>query len=242
MYINWYRLAKIQQEAGIKEFIPAALLMALIAVMGGSGIMNAVEKYKVNQQDIENALQNPELMNELQQQYQQEPIEPQVPEITAPNNIDQIRQEIDLTDSKEWTGIVVHHSDSPAWTTVDNIDSWHREQGYDRGIGYNFVIYPDGSVHKGRDLSISGAHALSGKPYSRNSSHIGICLIGEQEFTATQLNSLGRLIHELAGQFNIQSVERHHEECPGKGVNVEVLNENIQEMNKQKQNNFPQNI
>jgi len=65
MHNNWYKAAKIEQEAGLKEMIPAALLMALIAVMSGSGIMNAVRKYNVSHKEIESALQNRAIIDEI---------------------------------------------------------------------------------------------------------------------------------------------------------------------------------
>ena len=36
--------------------------------------------------------------------------------------------------------------------TVADIDRWHRERGFDE-IGYHYVIYRDGSVHKGRAIN-----------------------------------------------------------------------------------------
>jgi len=116
-----------------------------------------------------------------------------------------------------WSGIVVHHSDSPAWTHASHIDRWHRERGW-QCIGYNFVICTDGTIEYGRDLDRPGAHARG-----RNATHIGICLIGYDDFTDEQLASLRRLIISLAADHPIRIIERHHEQCPGAGVDVEGL-------------------
>lgn len=78
MYINWYKVAQTQKEAGLKEVIPSALLMALLAVMGGSTIWSAAQRFKVEPDEIENALSNDQIVNELQQDPQSDvDIEPQ---------------------------------------------------------------------------------------------------------------------------------------------------------------------
>lgn len=110
------------------------------------------------------------------------------------------------------TRAVIHHTESPAWTTVADIDRWHKERGWD-GIGYHFVIYADGSVHAGRDLHKRGAHARG-----RND-RVGIALVGYDKFTAVQIVSLKKLLNNLG----VRSIERHHERCPGPGVNLEGL-------------------
>ncbi len=71
MYVNWYKLAQIEKEAGIKEYIPMALLSALISIMGNSAwrgymdkqdIDKAAQEFGVNQSDIENALKNKQVV------------------------------------------------------------------------------------------------------------------------------------------------------------------------------------
>lgn len=112
-----------------------------------------------------------------------------------------------------WRGIVVHHSESPCWTTVADIDRWHRERGFDE-IGYNFVITCDGVIHPGRALTKVGAHAKG-----RNADHIGICLIGTDNFTPSQHAALHTLLEQLTAQYTIRTIERHHDRCPGRGIN-----------------------
>jgi N-acetyl-anhydromuramyl-L-alanine amidase AmpD len=94
--------------------------------------------------------------------------------------------------------IVVHCSDTPSerTVTVDDIRKWHvEERGWD-DIGYHYVIYQDGSVHKGRALDVPGAH-VSG----HNTHSIGICLIGgwkgSDDYSDLQLRSLSELISSL---------------------------------------------
>ena len=72
------------------------------------------------------------------------------------------------------TEIIVHCSATPEGQnfTVEDIDRWHKQKGW-QGIGYHYVIYLEGSVHKGRNEEIIGAHCLGHNAYS-----IGVCYIG----------------------------------------------------------------
>lgn len=117
----------------------------------------------------------------------------------------------------QWSGIVIHHSASDSTTTIDDIDRWHREFGWD-GCGYHYVIHWDGSIHEGRPIHKTGAHA-----YGRNSTHVGICLIGNDEFSPAQIESLKTLVVKLKKKFPIKNIERHHEECPGVGISSDTI-------------------
>ena len=123
--------------------------------------------------------------------------------------------------AKSWKGIVVHHSATKTGT-VESFRRHHVNVNGWQDIGYNFVIYRNGSIHKGRSLEINGAHARG-----RNATHIGICLVGEDVFTADQVVALYELCRDLAEDYQIQSIERHHKDCPGIGVKVELLEYNI---------------
>lgn len=57
--------------------------------------------------------------------------------------------------------------------TVEAIRACHvKERGFS-DIGYNFVIYADGSVHTGRSLDISGAHCVGHNAHSIGISYVG---------------------------------------------------------------------
>ncbi len=72
------------------------------------------------------------------------------------------------------THIILHCSATPEGRDVSaaDIDRWHRLRGF-AGIGYHYVIRLDGTVEKGRALSIAGAHCRG-----HNADSIGICYIG----------------------------------------------------------------
>lgn len=107
------------------------------------------------------------------------------------------------------TKAVIHHTESPCWTTVEDIDKWHKERGWD-GIGYHYVVYCDGTIHTGRSLERQGAHAKGRNHY------VGIALVGTDSFSSVQIDSLNRLLDILG----IKYVEPHHEECPGHGLEI----------------------
>jgi N-acetyl-anhydromuramyl-L-alanine amidase AmpD len=123
------------------------------------------------------------------------------------------------------TQIVIHCSatqEGQAVTTRD-IDRWHKARGFNE-IGYHFVVYLDGSVHKGRDISQIGAHVAG-----QNSNSIGICYIGgldkdgkpKDTRTGEQKKSLYQLVTELKSQFPKAHVSGHRDYSPdlnGDGV------------------------
>ncbi len=115
-------------------------------------------------------------------------------------------------ETRDWTGIVIHHSATERGS-VDSIRKYHIEvNGWD-DIGYHFIIAQSGEIFDGRPLSKIGAHALG-----RNSTHIGVCLIGQKSFTGIQKANLRGLCRVLAEQYDIKSIEPHHEQCPGEGL------------------------
>lgn len=99
--------------------------------------------------------------------------------------------------------------------TVDQIRSWHKNRGWD-DIGYHYVIYLDGSRHKGRPLSKVGAHVRG-----RNTETIGICYVGgvakdgktpKDTRTTAQKAALIELIMELMGQYpSIKTISGHNQ-------------------------------
>lgn len=113
------------------------------------------------------------------------------------------------------TKVVIHHTASHD-VSVEMIDKWHKERGWD-GIGYHFVIRKDGTIEKGRPVDVEGAHAIGRNHY------IGIALTGYDEFTEEQVNSLIQLLKELG----VTHIERHHKECPGEGLDVESIQEEV---------------
>ncbi len=117
----------------------------------------------------------------------------------------------------QWTGVVVHHSATPS----GDVEAFRRHHVGVRGwldVGYHFVILRDGTIQEGRPISMDGAHARG-----RNRTHIGVCLVGEADFTPAQVAALGSLLTRLCGTYRIGRVERHHDRCPGPGLDLDAI-------------------
>lgn len=120
--------------------------------------------------------------------------------------------------------IIIHCSATPEGRdyTVEDIDKWHRAKGW-AGIGYHYVIYRDGSIHKGRDEAKVGAHCLG-----HNLTSIGVCYIGglsakdgktaKDTRTKEQKTALTALLKELKTRYPTAKVYGHRDfatkDCP----------------------------
>lgn len=104
---------------------------------------------------------------------------------------------------------IVHCSDSN-FGDAQTIDRWHKEFGWS-GIGYHFVIKPDGTIELGRALQEPGAHCRG-----HNHDSIGTCLIGIDEFTEEQFTKLKELHNTLTFLFGDISIHGHREFDTGK--------------------------
>lgn len=74
--------------------------------------------------------------------------------------------------------IIVHCTATPEGRdlTVEQIRQDHIKNNHWSDIGYQYVVYLDGTVHLGRDVDISGAHAEG-----HNSHSIGVVYVGGVE-------------------------------------------------------------
>ena len=80
-----------------------------------------------------------------------------------------------------------------------DIDKWHKAKGW-KGIGYHYVIDLDGTIEKGRDESVVGAHCTGHNQHS-----IGIVYVGgldknqkpKDTRTEQQKESLWEILRQL---------------------------------------------
>lgn len=95
---------------------------------------------------------------------------------------------------------------------VDTIDGWHKNNGW-TCIGYHFVIYRDGSIHRGRPVWASGAHTTN-----HNGKAIGICYIGgckkdgltpDDTRTEAQKEAMYELVELLLENYHLQLKDVH---------------------------------
>lgn len=128
--------------------------------------------------------------------------------------------------------IILHCTATPEGRdyTVAQIRDWHVRNRRWNDIGYHFVVYRDGTVHRGRPVERAGAHTLG-----QNAHSIGICYVGgldartmkpKDTRTPAQKHALVKLVRQLRGQYGANiTVHGHNEfaakDCPSFRVNPE---------------------
>ena len=116
--------------------------------------------------------------------------------------------------------IIVHCSATKPTMDIgaDEIRHWHSDpkpkgNGW-LDIGYHYVIRRDGTLEKGRDIGIAGAHAAR-----YNLSSIGVCLVGGidesgapvDNFATIQFQELRKLLDFLVVTFPDAEVIGHRD-------------------------------
>ena len=135
-----------------------------------------------------------------------------------------LRSVIPLYPSAKWRYIVIHHSVSDTGDATF-LDVVHRRRGFDRGLGYHFVIDNgtntriDGQIEAAPRWikQLDGAHCNAD---GMNVCGIGICLVGDftrEVPTRKQMDSLVLLVNTLRKYYHIplNHVIRH-KDVPGK--------------------------
>jgi hypothetical protein len=126
---------------------------------------------------------------------------------------------------KRWTAIVIHHSGTREGNAA-MFDKWHREGRHWEGVGYDFVI---GNGINSGDGQIevtfrwweqkTGAHCGGTPGNWANRDSVGICLVGNFNYTAPtarQMQSLVELIRFLQRRYNIPKSRIYgHQDTPG---------------------------
>lgn len=123
--------------------------------------------------------------------------------------------------------LIIHCSATPNGRahTAEDIHRWHLERGWD-GIGYHYVIRVNGKLENGRPEYWTGAHASM-----HNKESIGVCLIGTDEFSPEQFETLENLVREKMIEYDGIKVIGHNEvsnkSCPGFNVQWWLKSRNI---------------
>lgn len=113
--------------------------------------------------------------------------------------------------------LIVHCSATPEGRDVktETIKDWHVNDNHWKDIGYHYVIELDGSIHKGRDENVIGAHCSG-----QNANSIGICYVGgvakdgktpKDTRTDAQKQSLLKLLKELKAKYPNATIHGHRE-------------------------------
>ncbi|MFO1417269.1 MAG: N-acetylmuramoyl-L-alanine amidase [Methylotetracoccus sp.] len=125
--------------------------------------------------------------------------------------------------------LIIHCAATPNGKhfTSEQIDAWHAQRGFRRNmadfphhepglkhIGYHYVIYANGAVRCGRNELEVGAHCQG-----HNTAAIGTCLVGTDQFSAAQWESLAKHVDAIRKRFPTIHVHGHREFsnkiCPG---------------------------
>lgn len=124
--------------------------------------------------------------------------------------------------------IALHHA-AAIRCTVQQIDDWHKGNGWS-GIGYHYFVSKDGVIYRGRPEWALGAH-VSGM----NFCSIGICAEGNYDIEKTmpkeQYNSILNLIKDIQSRYPSVKVVGHRDigasDCPGKYYPLEDIKNDI---------------
>jgi N-acetyl-anhydromuramyl-L-alanine amidase AmpD len=123
--------------------------------------------------------------------------------------------------------IVLHHAASSS-CSIEEIHYWHLQKGWS-GCGYHFFVRKDGSVYKGREENIVGAHCKN-----HNTGSIGICAEGDyskEDMPKLQKEAIVELCEYLMGKYEIKNIYGHKElgvtECPGNNYPLDEIKEEI---------------
>ena len=138
---------------------------------------------------------------------------------------------ISLYPSRKWKYIIIHHSATDEGNALC-FHSYHHRRGFDRGLGYHFVINngtkgkQDGHIETAPRWikQQNGAHC---KASGMNHKAIGICLVGnfnEERVSESQMKALAALVGSLQKYYKIpakniighEQVPKAKTECPGK--------------------------
>lgn len=108
------------------------------------------------------------------------------------------------------------------YISVDDIRRWHVDGNGWSDIGYHYVVYLDGSIHLGRDVSIQGAHV---KGFNKKS--IGVVYVGgvdenlapKDTRTQAQKDAIDELLCELTEMYKGAKIKGHRDFSPDKNNN-----------------------
>ncbi len=129
---------------------------------------------------------------------------------------------------KRWTAAVIHHSATETGNAAI-FDRMHREENHWDGVGYDFVIgngtdSADGQVEvtfRWRQ-QVAGAHCGGTPDNWANVDAVGICLVGDFNYTAPtakQMQSLVKLTRFLQQRYRIPA-SRIYGHCSTPGARV----------------------
>lgn len=113
-----------------------------------------------------------------------------------------------LVPRKATNKIILHCEATPEGKdfTVQQVDQWHKAQKWPM-IGYHFVIYRNGEVHRGRPENMIGTHCADYNNFSLAISYVGGCdasgKLAKDTRTPQQKESMYLLVYHLLRKYNL---------------------------------------
>ena len=124
-------------------------------------------------------------------------------------------KDVTTVDLGSRTGFTVHYSDGPTSQTPRQIQNYHMDSNGWSDIGYNFLVDTSGRIFEGRGWYVQGAHA-----YGANTTHIGVCFIGENGDATELALSAIRSLYEMAVDKTGRTLDKtYHGGLPGNSTN-----------------------
>jgi hypothetical protein len=132
------------------------------------------------------------------------------------------------------TQVVIHHSatkSSAIGSRPEVYARYHVDTRGWAGIGYHFVIQPDGTIYQTNELGTVSNHVQNA-----NTKSIGICFSGnfdEEQPTEAAYNGAIWLVRALSSQFGQQfPIKAHnqyatHKSCPGAAIDIESFTKQV---------------
>jgi N-acetyl-anhydromuramyl-L-alanine amidase AmpD len=117
---------------------------------------------------------------------------------------------------------IILHCSALTYGNADQIRAWHTKRGFD-DIGYHYIVLNgrtksadeydrdlDGKIEPGRQINHMGAHCEDD-----NYDSVGVCMVGDREFTPAQIETVYDIIQDLRGQYGQIPVFGHYEKASG---------------------------
>ncbi len=133
-----------------------------------------------------------------------------------------------LTLRRNTNQIIIHHQAGSA-VPASTMHQWHLDRGW-AGIGYHWVIQPDGTIEAGRPHDVIGSHAKGA-----NANSIGVCFAGHIDLappTERQIAAFAELYHTMIkpayGDLEITGHRDHGATtCPGRHMPMDRIREMV---------------
>ena len=133
-----------------------------------------------------------------------------------------------LRERKENKFCIFHHTGG-GWDTVEEIHAGQIKEHAWLGIGYNLVVYLDGTIHVGRPANMCDADC-----FGHNEDSFSVCFIGDfdkhamaPEQVTTGIELMRWACKEYPGIIGIRHWDLYETSCPGRSFQDRIIMEGM---------------